>query len=162
MKRVIALLALLRLRDQTRRIVPCASEGRERLLTNRIIRAVMMMAGFLLWAAPAGASLTVTPGLTVSNRCNKDIVIAVHYKDSRGNWTTTSFTSIRAGGKKERVASSDNSIFYYYAESTTGSPTRWFGDRDTKVEGKTYPMKEKKLNLDRERNRFLLELTCTK
>ena len=54
--------------------------GRERVLTNRVIKAVVM-AGFLLWAAPAGASLTVTPGLTVSNRCNKDIVIAVHYKD---------------------------------------------------------------------------------
>lgn len=161
MKRVIALPALLRLRGQSRRVVPCACEGRERALTNRIITAVVM-AAFVLWAAPAGASLTVTPGLTVSNRCNKDIVIAVHYKDSRGNWTTTSFTSIRAGGQKERVASSDNSIFYYYAESTTGSPTRWSGDRDTKVEGKTYPMKEKKLNLDRDRNRFLLELTCTK
>src|SRR5262245_42107145 len=161
MKRVSAPLALLPLCDQARRVVRCVSEGRERVLTSRIKRAVVM-AGFLLWAAPAGASLTVTPGLTVSNRCNKDIVIAVYYKDSRGNWTTTSFTSIRAGGQKERVASSDNSIFYYYAESTTGSPTRWSGDRDTKIEGKTYPMKEKKLNLDRERNRFLLELTCTK
>ena len=127
---------------------------------KRAIAHLALIAGFVLSVTPAWADLTVTPGLTVSNRCPKDVIIAVHYKDSRGNWTTTPFTSIRARGQKERVASSDNSVFYYYAESTTGSSTRWSGDRETKVEGKTYPMKEKKLKLDRERNRYLLELTC--
>ena len=106
------------------------------------------------------ASLTVTPGLTVHNRCQKDIIIAVHYQDGRGKWTTTPFTSIRAGTQKNAVVSSDNTIFYYYAETTTGSPTRWSGKKNFTVEGKTYPMKEKKLDLDRERNRFYLELTC--
>ena len=64
------------------------------------------------------------------------------------------------------MASSDNSVFYDYAVSTPGSPTRWAGDREVKVEGTIYQMKGKnqmkgkKLTLDRERNRYLLELTC--
>jgi len=126
---------------------------------NHIVKA-LVIAGFLIPPASAGASLTVTPGLTVHNRCHKDIIIAVHYKDSRGRWNTTPFTNIRARTQKEAVVSSDNSIFYYYAESTTGSPTRWSGDKNFTVEGKTYPMKERKIDLDRERNRFYLELTC--
>ena len=124
------------------------------------IATALLCAGFLLSSAPARASLTVTPGLTVSNRCNRDITIAVYYKNSRGSWTATSFTNIRARGQKEAVASSNNSIFYYYAESTTGSPVRWTGNREVKVEGKNYSMKEARLNLDQERNRYLLELTC--
>ena len=47
MNRVIDSPALLRLRNQARRVVPYACEGRERVLTNRIIRAVVM-AGFFL------------------------------------------------------------------------------------------------------------------
>jgi hypothetical protein len=127
---------------------------------HRIAKAILI-AAFLLSPAPASASLTVTPGLTVSNRCNRDIIIAVYYKDSRGNWASTSFTSIRARGQKEDVASSNNSIFYYYAESTTGSPIRWAGNREVKVEGKSYSMIEARLNLDRERNRYFLELKCS-
>lgn len=129
---------------------------------HRIAKAILI-AAFLLAPAPAGASLTVNPGLTVSNRCNRDIIIAVYYKDSRGSWATTSFTSIRARGQKERVASLalDNPTFYYYAESTTGSPIRWAGNREVKVEGESYSMKETRLNLDRDRNRYLLELTCS-
>lgn len=47
MNRVIDSPALLRLRNQARRVVPYACEGRERVLTNRITRAVVM-AGFFL------------------------------------------------------------------------------------------------------------------
>jgi hypothetical protein len=122
--------------------------------------ATVVVAGSLLPSTFAAASLTVTPGLTVKNACNKDIVIAVHYRDSRRNWTTASFTSIRARQQKDRVVSSDNSVFYYYAESTTGKPSRWAGDRNFKVEGKVYPMRKATLNFDRPRNRYYLEITC--
>jgi len=120
----------------------------------------VVMAAFLLFARAGRREPDGDPGLTVSNRCPKDIIIAVRYNDCRGNWTTMSFASIRARGQKERVASSDNSVFYDYAVSTPGSPTRWAGDREVKVEGTIYQMKGKKLILDRERNRYLLELTC--
>ena len=126
---------------------------------RHLVKAIVM-AGFLIPPMSAGASQTVTPGLTVSNQCHKDIVIAVHYKNSRGNWNTTPFTNIRARTQKNAVASSDNSIFYYYAESTTGKPTRWSGESNFKVEGKTYPMKKMRLDLDEKRNRYHLELTC--
>lgn len=155
MKRAIALLSLLRLQDQSRSVVTSALQGREKVLAKTVV-----VAGFLLAVALAEASMTVTPGLTVRNRCDKNIIVAVYYKDSSGDWTTTSFTSIRAAGEQERVASSDNSIFYYYAESTTGSPSRWSGDRQTNVRGKTYPMKRTKLTLDQDRNRYVLELSC--
>jgi hypothetical protein len=129
---------------------------------HRIAKAILI-AAFLLAPAPASASLTVNPGLTVSNQCNRDIIIAVYYKDSRGFWATTSFTSIPARKQKERVASLalGNPTFYYYAESTTGSHIRWTGNREVKVEGESYSMKETRLNLDRDRNRYLLELTCS-
>ena len=126
---------------------------------RHIVKAIVM-AGFLIPPVSAGASQTVTPGLTVTNQCHKDIVIAVHYKDSRGNWNTTPFTNIRARTLKNAVVSSDNTIFYYYAESTTGKPTRWSGESNFKVEGKSYPMKKLKLDLDEKRNRYHLELTC--
>jgi hypothetical protein len=125
---------------------------------NRVARLIVI-AGCLLAPASANATLTVTPGLTVHNKCPSDIVIAVRYKDSRGNWSTAPFTSIGARQRKERVVSSNNSIFYYYAESTSG--VRWTGDHSVRVGAKTYPMKEKRLTFDRDRNRFLLGLTCT-
>jgi uncharacterized membrane protein len=128
-------------------------------MTNVI--KVAIAAGFLLAPAAAHASLTVTPSLTVENRCHKDIIVAVHYKGSRGNWDTTSFVRIPARSPKQAVAYSNNSIFYYYAESTTGSgKTRWSGNRNTRVEGQIYPMKQVSLNFDRQRNRFYLGLNC--
>jgi hypothetical protein len=126
---------------------------------RHIVKAIVM-AGFLIPPLSAGASQTVTPGLTVSNQCHKDIVIAVHYKDSRGNWNTTPFTNIRARTQKNAVVSSDNAIFYYYAESTTGKPTRWSGESHFKVDGKSYPMKRMRLDLDQKLQRYHLELTC--
>jgi uncharacterized membrane protein len=124
---------------------------------NTIAKAAVI-AGLLLPAASANASLTVTPGLTVTNSCNTDIAIAVHYKGSTG-WNTTSFVSIPARKTKERVVSSSNSIFYYYAESLSGK-IRWSGDRNVRVEGKTYAMKEMTLDRDEDRNRYHLRLTC--
>jgi hypothetical protein len=126
---------------------------------NTVVK-VLVIPGFLLAPSWASASLTVTPGLTVDNQCHKDIIIAVRYVDSRGNWATSPFTSIRAKARKNAVVSSNNSIFYYYAESTSGSPSRWSGDQKRRVEGKLYPMKEKSLDLDREGNRYYLKLTC--
>jgi uncharacterized membrane protein len=126
---------------------------------NHIVTAIVI-AGSLILPASANAGLTVTPGLTVNNLCHKDIIVAVHYKDSRGRWSTTPFTTIRARTQKNAVVSSDNGIFYFYAETTTDSPVRWTGERNITVQGKTYPMQEIKRNLDRQRNRYLLELTC--
>ena len=126
---------------------------------NHIAKAIVVV-GLLIPPASAGASQTVTPGVTVNNRCHKDIIFAIHYKDGRGIWNTSPFISIPARTQKNAVVSSDNAIFYYYAESTTGSPSRWSGERNFKVEGKTYPMKKAELDLDRQRKRFYLELTC--
>lgn len=124
---------------------------------HTITRAVLV-AGLLLPAVATHASLTVTPGLTVTNTCNTDIAIAVHYKAGTG-WSTTSFVSIPARKTKERVASSSNSIFYYYAESASGK-YRWTGDKNFAVAGKVYPMKRTALDLDEDRNRYHLRLTC--
>jgi uncharacterized membrane protein len=116
------------------------------------------IAALLLTAAAADASLTVTPGLAVTNACSTEIAIAVRYKANTG-WSTTSFVSIPPGRTKERVASSSNSIFYYYAETTSGK-VRWSGDRTVAVGGRDYPMKKTTLDLDDERNRYHLRLTC--
>lgn len=124
---------------------------------NTIVKAAVI-AGLLCPALSANATLTVTPGLTVTNACNTDIAIAVHYKGNTG-WSTTRFVSIPAKKTKERLASSNNSIFYYYAESLSGK-IRWAGDRTFTVEGKAYPMKRTQLSRDEERNRYHLRLTC--
>jgi uncharacterized membrane protein len=124
---------------------------------NTIVKAAVI-AGLLFPAVSANATLTVTPGLAVTNACHTDIAIAVHYKGNRG-WSTTSFVSIPAKKTKERIVSSDNSIFYYYAESLSGK-IRWAGDKNFPVEGKAYPMKKTTLDWDEERNRYHLRLTC--
>lgn len=127
---------------------------------NHIVR-IVLLAGVSLAPTSVGASFTVTPGLTVHNKCHKDIVIAVRYRDGGGTWRTTPFNSIPARARRSRVVSSDNSIFYYYAESTSGKPSRWTGDHNVRVEGKVYPMRRKELDLDRDDNRYSLELTCS-
>lgn len=124
---------------------------------NTIAKAALITA-LLLPAVAANATQTITPGLTVTNACNADIAIAVHYKGNTG-WSTTSFVTIPAGRTKERVASSSNSIFYYYAETLSGK-IRWAGDSDFAVGGRAYPMKKTKLDRDEERNRYYLRLTC--
>lgn len=124
---------------------------------NTIVKA-SLIAGLLFPVLSANATMTVTPGLAVTNACNTDITIAVHYKGSTG-WNTTSFVNIPARKTKERVASSSNSIFYYYAESVSGK-IRWSGDRNFTVEGKAYPMKRMDLERDEDRNRYHLQLTC--
>jgi hypothetical protein len=125
---------------------------------NRTWKAIVV-AGLLLTPAGANAALTVTPGLTVHNQCAYDVTIAIRYKDSRGFWATAPFTSIRGRERKEAVISTDNSIIYYYAESSSG--VRWSGDHNVNVGGKTYPMKEMRLTLNQDRNRYYLGLTCT-
>src|SRR5215470_14605776 len=60
----------------------------------------VVMAAFLLFARAGRRKPDGDPGLTVSNRCPKDIIIAIRYNDCRGNWTTMSFASIRARGTK--------------------------------------------------------------
>jgi uncharacterized membrane protein len=129
-------------------------------LAASIFIVPMMTTGLLLPPVSAVASLTVNPGLTVSNRCDRDITIAVHYKSHNG-WSTTSFVNVRARGQQERVASSNNSIFLYYAQTISGHPElRWAGDQSQTVDGKVYPMRSTQLALDRERNRFLLQINC--
>jgi hypothetical protein len=126
---------------------------------THITRAILISA-LVLAAAPAQASLTVVPGLTVHNKCPWDLAIAVRYKDVRGYWTTSGFTTVLARQRKERVISSDNSVFYYYAETSRG--TRWSGDRNVQVEGKTYPMKQTRLTFNRNSNSFTLGLVCNR
>lgn len=126
---------------------------------RHILRAAAI-GGLVLAAAPAQATLTVVPGLTVHNRCPWDLAIAVRYKDFRGNWTTSGFTTVLARQRKERVISSDNSVFYYYAENSRGG--RWSGNRKIRVEGKDYLMKETRLSLNRNSNSFTLGLICNR
>ncbi len=125
-----------------------------------LITRAALIGGLLLAAAPAHATLTVVPGLTVHNKCPWDLAIAVRYKDSRGNWATSGFTTVLGRQRKERVISSNNSVFYYYAENSRGG--RWSGSRNVQVEGKTYLMKETRLSFNRNSNSFTLGLVCTR
>lgn len=125
---------------------------------NAMLRSMLFGAG-LCAALCAQASLTVTPGLTVINVCGQEIAIAVRYKATSG-WTTTSFVNVRAGGSRDRVASTNNSIIYFYAQSLSGKH-KWAGDVNHKVDGQVYGMKKKQLELDSERNRYVLSLSCS-
>ncbi len=118
-----------------------------------------LIAFLLVPGVPAGASLTVTPGLTVQNKCPSDIMIAVYYLNQK-RWMTTPFINIPAHATKDNVAYSDNSVFYYYAESLSGKKVAWSGNRNQEVGGKIYPMKMKTLELDKDRNRYYLGLSC--
>ena len=156
--RLMRLIAIIK--SQTERRLSMSSLWMKGLfaLVVSIFIVPMMTTGLLL--PPAGASLTVNPGLTVSNRCDRDITVAVYYKSHNG-WSTTSFVNVRARGQQERVASSNNSIFLYYAQTISGNPElRWAGDQNKTVDGKVYPMRSTQLVLDRERNRFLLQINC--
>ena len=114
----------------------------------------------VLAPAPASATLTVNPTLSVHNRCGVEIIIAVHYKGQNG-WETTPFVNVRANEQKDDVVSSDNSIFYYYAQDLSDKPkARWAGDQNHKVNGKDYPMKKAALTLNRQSNSYRLELSC--
>ena len=124
---------------------------------NRIAKG-MMVVGLLLSPMGANAALTVVPGLTVHNQCPYDIAIAVHYQTSGGQWATAPFATLRGKQRKDAVISTDNSIIYYYAESSSG--VRWAGNHNFSVGGKTYPMREARLSLNQERNNYYLPLTC--
>jgi hypothetical protein len=118
----------------------------------------ILLAGFaILLSAPADASLTVVPGVYVHNRCPDSIVVALRYKSVHGDWRTTDFAGINGNGEK-LLASSDNSIFYYYAETMRKPGTVWAGDRSYTVEGKQYLFRRKEL--ERRNNRYTLRLTC--
>ena len=125
---------------------------------NRIATSVVTL-GLLLAAAPASASLTVTPAIKVHNQCGREIVIAVRYKDIRGGWMTTDFTNVRPRGTQDRIASTANRVIYFYAE-TSPRGTRWSGSHNVLVAGKTYPMKEVRPSLDRQRNAYAIRLSC--
>jgi uncharacterized membrane protein len=114
----------------------------------------------VLAPAPASATLTVTPTLLVHNRCGVEIIIAIHYK-GRNGWETSPFVNVHANEQKDDVVSSENSIFYYYAQDLSDKPkARWAGDQNHKVNGKDYPMKKTTLVLDRRSNSYRLELSC--
>ena len=111
---------------------------------------------FLL-SAPAGASLTVVPSVYVHNRCADSIVVALRYESSRGHWQTTNFVGLN-GNDRKRIASSDNGIFYYYAETMRKPGTVWAGDRAYTVGGKEYLFRRKQL--ERRDNKYTLVLSC--
>jgi uncharacterized membrane protein len=104
---------------------------------NSLVKA-SVLAVVVLSPASARASLTVTPGLTVHNKCGQHISVAVRYKASSGHWSTTPFTGISAREQKNGIAYSNNSIFHYYAE---GAGRRWSGDHNVRVGQKLYPMR---------------------
>lgn len=129
------------------------------LLPKAILTAALLAAA--LAPTAADASLTVTPALTVVNKCPKSIVIAVRYKASSGNWETTNFIGMNGGDRKERIVSTSNSVIYYYAETMSETNrTVWSGDHNVTVEGKTYAMKRQELAFNAEHNRFVMSLTC--
>lgn len=120
----------------------------------------LVLAVALMTPAVADASLTVVPGLTVRNGCGKHIIFAVRYQDFRRNWVTQSFIGINAGETKTHVVGMGGPVLYYYAETSDGAKTRWRGDHNVRVDGKTYPMKQKALTLRSAQNQYFLGLTC--
>lgn len=131
-----------------------ASHGKRGLCVRRLI----FFAGFaLLLAAPGGASLTVVPGVYVHNRCANSIVVALRYQGSQGVWRTSDFVGLNRNDRK-LVGSSDNGIFYYYAETMRQPGTVWAGDRPYTVDGKQYLFRRKQL--ERRDNKYTLVLSC--
>jgi hypothetical protein len=126
----------------------------------KVVLTVAVIAAALLAPGLAGASLTVIPGLTVHNHCGKSIIFVARYQDVRRNWTTLSEIGLNGGDTKQHVAGLSSPVLYYYAESMDGGKTRWAGDQNVRVDGKTYPMKQKTLTLNTTLNAYRLTLNC--
>ena len=67
------------------------------------------------------------------NNCRYPVRLAIHYRKTNGEWTTEGWWNI-APFKETYLASkgtrltTNNSIWYYYAETTDGSRQYWKGD----------------------------------
>jgi hypothetical protein len=88
------------------------------------------------------------------NNCHKPVRLVLRYKQLSGQWITQGWYSFDGNeasylnsepGVKLR---SNNSIFYYYAESTDGSGSVWSGDENREFGGQSLPMKKKEVSLD--------------
>lgn len=94
----------------------------------------------------------------VTNSCRHPIRVAIRYRNMQQQWVSLGWWSLRPGqsislADRDNVTllASDNSIWYYYAESTNNAGLSWFGqDNQVSYDGRTLNMKKEtnnKLNL---------------
>jgi uncharacterized membrane protein len=81
----------------------------------------------------------------LTNSCNSPVQLAVRYLDVDNNWKTRGWYSFESGEsgylvQKDVRLQSKNRIWYYYAESTSGSRRFWRGDHDVDFDGRTLRM----------------------
>ncbi|GAB4541261.1 MAG: hypothetical protein Tsb0014_33020 [Pleurocapsa sp.] len=80
----------------------------------------------------------------VKNSCDRTVAIALRYLDTNNNWVSNGWWTIKPGkstylGK----AFSNNSIFYFYAETAKSSnKIKWAGNENKVLNGRTLPMRK--------------------
>lgn len=88
------------------------------------------------------------------NNCSKPIRLMLRYKQLSGEWRTQGWYNFDGNEASYLNAEpgvrlrSNNSVFYYYAESTDGRTSVWSGDETREFNGESWPMKRKELTLD--------------
>jgi hypothetical protein len=88
------------------------------------------------------------------NNCAKPVRLVLRYKQLSGEWRTQGWYNFDGNEASYLNAEpgvrlrSNNSVFYYYAESTDGRTSVWSGDESREFNGESWPMKRKDLTLD--------------
>ncbi|KZL48559.1 hypothetical protein A2T98_17350 [Nodularia spumigena CENA596] len=111
---------------------------------------------------------TPTKGRSVvfHNRCRYPVKLAMRYRQPSGEWKTSGWWNFVAGRRayltqNEVRISSNNSVFYYYAQITQGPHRnyKWSGNENRKFSGRTLPMKKTKLPIKSNGN-YELSISC--
>jgi uncharacterized membrane protein len=74
-----------------------------------------------------------------TNGCRHPVQLAIRYLDTNSGWKTVGWWSFAAGetarlnGGNGTLLRSNNTFWYYFAETTNGAQLEWRGDQTTKV-----------------------------
>jgi hypothetical protein len=84
------------------------------------------------------------------NECRRPVRVVIHFKDLRNAWRTAGWwdfspreRAILRGADKVELRT-NNSVWYYYAESTDGSGLSWRGEHPVQYQDRWLHMKEAK------------------
>jgi uncharacterized membrane protein len=124
-------------------------------------------------AAPADASERRSDwearnlkSLHFKNNCPSPVKLAVRYRDENENWVTGGWwrfdgregAHLRRSSTNSRVLT-NNSIVYYYAETTGGKRATWSGNTAKRFGNTTLPMKRKEMRQNSD-GTYLLSINC--